>query len=147
MANPEQALWRAVITQAIADASGKTNCTSFERRVALDWLFKPDGNFNSVCALADLDPDYTRKLARQHIEKHAHKAAAKSAGKPSRTTRLGKGQLYEFGGKTLTIKEWANEIGCTYATLYHRVANGWSIDRALSTPFANRNTTQCQPAP
>ncbi|QOZ76718.1 hypothetical protein XH83_15415 [Bradyrhizobium sp. CCBAU 53351] len=157
MANPEQALWRAVIAQAIADASGKSDCTTFERRTAHDWLLRSNGNFNRACALADLDPDYTRKLAQQRIEQRADKAAVKSAKATEKSatatpkassTRLRKGQLYEFGGKRLTILQWAKEIGCTYPVLYYRISNGWPIERALTTPFRKMTrNTECQPAP
>lgn len=37
-------------------------------------------------------------------------------------------------GKTQTIAEWAEELGMTWSTLYSRLKNGWSVDRALSEP-------------
>lgn len=37
-------------------------------------------------------------------------------------------------GETLPIKEWADRHGISYYALYHRVQNGWPVDRALSQP-------------
>ena len=44
-----------------------------------------------------------------------------------------------FKGKTQTIKEWAEEIGMPWPTLYDRVnRNGWPIEEALTTPLGRR---------
>lgn len=40
-----------------------------------------------------------------------------------------------FRGKTMTLSQWADEIGMTSNSLSHRLTkHGWSIDRALTTP-------------
>ena len=36
-------------------------------------------------------------------------------------------------GKEMLIQEWAKELGFPYSTLYMRLRNGWSIDRAFNT--------------
>ena len=41
---------------------------------------------------------------------------------------------YEFDGKRLTVKEWAELIGVPLRTLVHRFDAGWSVERALTTP-------------
>lgn len=49
----EQALWRAVIMQAIEDLfSGKKQ----ESREAFRWIFENNSDFRSVCDYADIDP-------------------------------------------------------------------------------------------
>jgi hypothetical protein len=41
-----------------------------------------------------------------------------------------------FNGKTLSIAEWAREIGVSSNTLYTRIlTKGWSIEKALTTPL------------
>lgn len=40
----------------------------------------------------------------------------------------------EYGGKRMLVQDWANELGMPYTTLYSRLRNGWSVDRAFSTP-------------
>src|ERR1700675_305053 len=42
--------------------------------------------------------------------------------------------LITFQGKTLCLIEWAEKLGFTPDTLYHRVSRGWSIERTLLTP-------------
>lgn len=126
MPNPEQALWRAVIDQAIADASGKgaLKVTPLERDRALNWLFKPNRDFARVCALADLEPDCVRAQARKTIDEQTRKPQRK------------RNRLYEFNGRAQGISAWATEIGCTYALLYQRlVTHSWTPERALTTPF------------
>jgi hypothetical protein len=43
-----------------------------------------------------------------------------------------------FNGKTQTAVEWAEELGANPFTIYSRLKRGWSHERALSTPFPNK---------
>lgn len=69
----ENALWRAVIAQAISDAT--TTHISGESRQqmrlvnaqARRWLTKPSQDFTTVCAMAGVEPDTVRAFARQQI--------------------------------------------------------------------------------
>jgi hypothetical protein len=38
-----------------------------------------------------------------------------------------------FNGKTQTLKQWAEEYGVKYHTLYDRYKRGWDFERALTT--------------
>lgn len=49
-----------------------------------------------------------------------------------------KNVYYTYRGKTLTIAEWAKEIGMKYITLHERIKKGWSIEKALETPVRKR---------
>ena len=40
----------------------------------------------------------------------------------------------EYQGRSLTIGQWAKRLGMNKTTLWMRLSNGWSIERALSTP-------------
>ena len=40
----------------------------------------------------------------------------------------------EFCGETKTISEWAESIGVRRDTLERRFLNGWSVEKALTTP-------------
>ena len=40
----------------------------------------------------------------------------------------------EYGGRTMILFDWAQELGFTYATLKHRIQRGWSVERAFTTP-------------
>lgn len=40
--------------------------------------------------------------------------------------------LVQHGGKTQTLKAWADELGIGYHTLYSRINRGWSVDETLT---------------
>lgn len=63
----EQALWRAVITQALMDAASKSKKMElkYEESQALCWLTTNGEDFRTVCENAGFDPFYIR---RQSIE-------------------------------------------------------------------------------
>ena len=71
-ARGEQALWTAVITQALMDAasgSGKTEARKDKTR-ALTWLELADIDFHDVCDLAGLDPSYVADRAQLALERN-----------------------------------------------------------------------------
>ena len=66
----EQALWRAVILQAILDAcsnSGRTE-DQLAKRDAKEWLLSNSNDFKQVAHLAGMAPDYARRRALCAIE-------------------------------------------------------------------------------
>lgn len=64
------ALWRAVISQALADAksSNPIMCPPSSKREALHWLTKFNKDFMAVCLHAELDPQETHKCIIQTLE-------------------------------------------------------------------------------
>lgn len=66
MMREEQALWRAVITQALMDAASNSSKTQTlqRRNEARKWLFSGSLDFNRVCDLAGLDPGYVRRKSK-----------------------------------------------------------------------------------
>jgi hypothetical protein len=59
---PERRLWKAVIINAITDATKKTSTKYCEinRSSALSWLLKDENNFIQVCELAGLSSKSVR---------------------------------------------------------------------------------------
>lgn len=43
----------------------------------------------------------------------------------------------EFQGRKQTLKEWCEELGLKYQTIINRKYDGWTIEKALSTPTPN----------
>lgn len=43
-------------------------------------------------------------------------------------------RLLTFGGRTQTLKQWSEELGVDISTLWRRLHNGWTVDRALTEP-------------
>lgn len=125
----EQLLWRATIEQAIADV-----CSKAKDRIARDacaaahrWLFRPNADFDQVCALAGFEPDQVRRYASERLDGTANADAPKASAKPSRAWRL------TFNGETRTLDEWADNLGINRNTLYARLTTlGWSVEAALT---------------
>ena len=42
--------------------------------------------------------------------------------------------LITYNGKTQTMAQWAKEIGMPYHKLVVRIARGWDVERAFTTP-------------
>lgn len=61
----ERALWRAVITQALMDASSQSKKKEmfYDKHQALHWLQSGGEDFKTVCDFAGLDPHYVREQA------------------------------------------------------------------------------------
>lgn len=116
------ALWRTVITQAIADACGKHQAEDIDIQQARTWLQGNSRDFHEVCALALLEPDHVRRLAAKQIEDHENptpRPIKHSAPIKRRTAKV-----YTFDGKSMTLKEWSEHIGVSVATLHGRMARG-----------------------
>lgn len=65
----EQALWRAVITQALMDAgteSSKHEARVYQRQ-AIAWLSRKNKDLQAVAALAGYDIDYVMERAKEAI--------------------------------------------------------------------------------
>lgn len=84
----EQALWRAVISQAVTDAI--SNSTKKEQRrdraQARYWLLHNRQEFALVCHFAGLDPHYVRQKAQEALQ-----ACAPSAEHSSKRKANGQG--------------------------------------------------------
>jgi hypothetical protein len=46
---------------------------------------------------------------------------------------------HSFGGESKTLVEWAESLGVPAKRLYNRYANGWDIERVLTTPIKKIN--------
>lgn len=144
----EQALWVAVIGQAIEDATcdpGQSQRRAQDQRDARAWLTVRNADFDRVCALAGLDPAYVRRLAAERMVQ-ADARPPKPLSKRDRATLT-------FDGRTMTRAAWAAEIGLSEGTLAARIRSGWSLERALTEGCARgmggqaRKTFQNAPGP
>lgn len=50
-------------------------------------------------------------------------------------------RVITFDGKTMTLTEWANAIGIIQTSLSKRLASGWSVERALTTPAKSQKNS------
>lgn len=45
-------------------------------------------------------------------------------------------RLITFNNKTLTLREWSEELNLSYGALERRLQVGWSVEKTLTTPLA-----------
>lgn len=80
------------------------------------------------------------------------KAFDKTAGKPKKeksSDKVKKPSLkikeLTYKGETKTIREWADELGMDWPTLYDRVnRNGWTVEEAIETPLGQRRKKKAE---
>ncbi len=78
----EQSMWRAVIVQALMDASSssqKSEALTWKREAEI-WLRGNSPDFHTVCFYADLDPDFVREVAAKSLQKGCVWRAAPGTG-------------------------------------------------------------------
>lgn len=69
-----------------------------------------------------------------YTPENCHWATYKQQGRNTSRNRM-----LTFQGETLSLAEWAERMGISYAALTHRVMRaGWSVERALTTPVKQR---------
>ncbi len=61
----EYTLWLAVIDNALKDLNNENR---YIRRSAHNWFFDPSLDYQWVCALVDLEPEYLRQIAKKSIK-------------------------------------------------------------------------------
>ncbi len=69
-----ESLWKAVILQAIIDATTnyKRKEYQLEKQKAISWLLKWNDDFITVCSMANCDPRYVRARAQAVLDKKKH---------------------------------------------------------------------------
>jgi len=81
--NPEIALRKAIILQAIIDASNSSNQTYAKKieQEAKNWIFGESDFFYKICYEAELEPQNVIKITREVIEmqKNSNRLIKKSA--------------------------------------------------------------------
>ena len=77
--SPDVNLRKAIITQAIIDASNISEDRKAKKleREAKNWIFGCGEYFKNICAEACMEPQYVIKLAKQIIKLHRLKAKNK----------------------------------------------------------------------
>lgn len=89
----ERAVWRAVIVQALMDASCQSAKKESQqaREESLVWLRGRSTDFATVCYFAGFEPEYVRRMVRACLERNCTWRAAPGSGAP-RKRRMRDGQ-------------------------------------------------------
>lgn len=88
MVRGEVALWRAVLLQALIDATCRSAKPEarFQRREALEWLTGNGRDFAMVCDLAQVNPVYMRRMVKRCLMRREDRL---NAARPPRGRKIG----------------------------------------------------------
>lgn len=131
--SPEHRSWLSMMTRCIWNSPDREDYALYQGKgitVCARWL-------DFVNFLADMGPKPSVKHSLDRIDSdknyepgNCRWATAKEQARnwKHRNRRL------SHGGKTLLISDWAAELGISRSSLSCRLAAGWSIEKALTTP-------------
>lgn len=96
-------------------------------------LYELDGVWRSLTEWAEISGVDSRTLyARIHVCGHSlEQAMSKAVGAQWRRREA---KTVSYGGRSLTIHEWAKLTGIPHNTLRVRLDRGWTVEQALSLP-------------
>ena len=129
-------LWRAVVSQAFADAESEntTGSAPSHRTEARKWLTSNSADLRHVCALADLDPEAVHALALDLFGDNYRDVELSNWKKHQRMKRGQQGHLIRYNGECMTHAEWSRRLGICTSALSHRLRRGWPLEKALTKP-------------
>ena len=56
------------------------------------------------------------------------------ATRQTQQNNLRSNRIVSFGGKSLTVAQWARDVGCSWSVIFCRLERGWTVERALTQP-------------
>ena len=96
------------------------NFRAFEHQI-LSTLGEPPRGFHSKLNRKDINGDYEVSNLQW--------APARQVGRHS-----GRALQFSWNNQTQNLRDWADQYGICYTTLYSRLERGWSLPSALTTP-------------
>lgn len=137
---PERQLWCEVLNTAIDDAihgsgdNGTIQTKINQTQAARRYLTEPNQSCTTVCYLAGVDPEAFYPRMRKRIAElpPAEEVVASKGRKSKKHTYL---------GRRLTCLEWSELTGLPTKIIKARFGDGWSPERALTTPYTSKGRT------
>jgi len=128
---PEYSTW-----QQIRQRCNNPNCPAYylygERGITIDPRWDDFAVF-----YADMGPKPISKHSIERIDNDGPYSPenCKWATKIEQANNTRSNHFLTFGDRTMTIAQWAREVGINPRALFYRIGRGgWSIEKALTTP-------------
>lgn len=101
----------------------------------------------ALITIANLGPRPSPKHSVDRIDNNRHyeQGNCRWATVAEQRNNTSQNVLIEFGGKTLTIAQWAADIGVRTNTLQYRLYRGWTVSRALSPKVQKKTCRRMTP--
>ena len=92
-------------------------------------------NFNE-----DMSPSFVVGLTLDRVDNNGdyEPSNCKWSTRSQQNRNYSRNNLITFNGETMCIADWSIKLGIKYGTLWGRLQEGWTIERALSTPVTNK---------
>jgi hypothetical protein len=88
----------------------------------------------------------SRNVDRSHRpERHYEPGNCRWATSETQNNNRRSNTLLTHHGRTMTMAQWAGTLGINYFTLATRLAEGWSVDEALTRPVNDGMRRKRQP--
>jgi hypothetical protein len=90
--------------------------------------------------IADMHPSYEegKSIDRKNNDKGYSPENCRWASQKQQNRNYSRNVILEYDGKSMCIKEWSEETGINYGTLWDRLKQGWSTERALTIPVKSK---------
>lgn len=99
-------------------------------KVCDEWLNSPEVFISDM----GKKPSQLHSIERIDVNGHYCKENCKWASQSDQMNNTRRSLIVTHNGITMTVAEWSRLTGIKDSTIYHRLAAGWSIDKAIDTP-------------
>lgn len=98
--------------------------------VCIQWL-----DFKNFISDMGMKPTARHQLERINTNGNYEPSNCRWATRLEQANNTRRNRMLSFAGFTLTMSEWARQLGVSYYALRSRMQNGWSVSDALTRPF------------
>lgn len=121
-------IWHDMKQRCSDVAKGKSRKLYYEKgiRVCIEWL-----SFERFYKDMGDAPD-GMSIDRINGNGNYEPKNCRWASSKTQANNMSSNHMIDFNGKSMTLSEWASEIGVKPNTLLYRIKRGWTLDRALS---------------
>lgn len=104
-------------------------------------------SFDSFLADMGLKPNPKHTIERIAHSGHYSPSNCRWANRQEQSENKSNNRKLTFRGETMSVTAWERRLGYRRSTIQGRLARGWSVESALTTPGAYRNQTFSRHSP